>query len=124
MSTPLRFTQVENLRGVAVLHPKTNLFGGEETDELEQLIAELNGGGARGLVLDLSGVDVANTVGLQAVVGAYIKFSRRGARVCVCCLHRRVQHLYDVVHLDLLIPRFATEEEAVAACVSAAAPSS
>ena len=120
-----RFTQVEKFGGVVVLRPEGDLVGGEETEELEELIAELNAGGARGLVLNLKGVDFASTLGLQAVVGAYIKFSKRGARVYVCRLCRRVQHLYDVVHLGALIPRFDSEDEAVTTCATGAAtPSS
>jgi len=66
----------------------------------------------------MSEVDFTNTVGLQVLVGAYLKLSRRGGKVCVSGLRPRVGHMFDVVRLHPLVPRFDTVEQALAACAT------
>ena len=121
MAEPLH-TRCSRLDGVTLLQPLANLIGGPETDELEAFVVEADGQGAPAIVFDMTECEFSNTVGLQVIVGAYLKLSRRGAKVFVFGLRPRVRHLFDVVRLDQLVERYETREEALAACARATQP--
>ena len=122
MPAETRYTRCARVEAVTLLQPTVNLIGGPETDELDACVAEADGQQVPAIVFDLSEVEFSNTVGLQVIVGAYLKLIRRGGAVFVFGLRPRVRHLFDVVRLDQLVRRFETREEALAACVSSGPP--
>lgn len=114
MPAEARYTRSAGIEGATMLTPTTNLIGGPETDELESFVVEADQSGIPAIVFDMTEVMFSNTVGLQVLVGAYLKLSKRGARVLVFGLQPRVRHLFDVVRLDQLIERCDTREQALA----------
>ena len=116
MSLEPQHTIVRETANVTILRPTRNLVGDQETAELEALMAELNDRGVRNLILDLAGVEFLNTTGLMAIVGAYIRFSKRSARICICGMQNRVRSVFNAAQFGLLIPTYDSEEEAIASC--------
>ena len=114
MPAEARHTRSASVAGATLLTPTANLIGGPETDELEAFVVEADQSSVPAIVFDMTEVVFSNTVGLQVLVGAYLKLSKRSARVIVFGLQPRVRHLFDVVRLDQLIERYDTREEALA----------
>jgi anti-sigma B factor antagonist len=114
MPAEAHHTRSSTIEGATLLIPTANLIGGPETDELEAFVTEADQAGVSTIVFDMTEVLFSNTVGLQVLVGAYLRLSKRGGRVLVFGLQPRVRHLFDVVRLDQLIERCETREEATA----------
>jgi len=113
----MKHTNVRRLNGVAVVHPKGNIIGGEETDELRNIIDELDGAGVSCLVINLANTTFINSTGLSTLIGAREKFTRRGGRVNLCYVDHRVNQIFVITKLTMIFDTFDNEEKAIAGCM-------
>ena len=87
---------------------------------LRQQVVSLAGGGCLRLVLDLSGVDFIDSVGLGVVVAALRRTRGRGGDLRVVAPQERVRSLFRLTRLDEIIEVADSVEAAVAEPVEAA----
>jgi len=119
----MKYTNVKRLDGVGVISPKGNLTGGEETDELRDVIDELDKEGVNCLVVNLAGTTFINSTGLSTLIGAHVKFSKRGAKVNLCYVDHKVNQIFVITKLTMIFDAYENEEQAIAGCAGGKGPS-
>ncbi len=80
--------------GIVILTPKGMLLGGNETEELEEKVKELDGNGNEKLLINLGKSTFMSTPGISVMFCAYTKYVKRGARVKLCCIDRSLHKGY------------------------------
>lgn len=103
------------MRGpIAILRPEGSLTGGDETLEMERVIAELSEGGNRQMVVDLSKVELMTSRSIGALVWAYTHYANRDGAVKLCGLGRRLKSIFIWTQLLKVFQNFETLDEALA----------
>ena len=82
---------------------------------LRQQVVSLIGAGRSHLVIDLSGVDFIDSVGLGVVVGALKRCRTHGGDLMVVGAVPRVRSLFEITRLDEIIDLHPDVEQALAA---------
>jgi anti-sigma B factor antagonist len=116
--------ELSTVGDVAILTPHGLLLGGNETEDLKQKVVELDGDGNSKLLIDLCKTDFMSSVGLTVIFLAYTKYAKRGARVKLCAVNRKIQQLFVLVRMTHVYGEnlHATKEEALASFNSVTAP--
>jgi anti-anti-sigma factor len=112
-------TEVKRLNGVVVLTPRKDLTGGEETDELIELIKTTDAEGVKCLVVNLHKVKVMSSMGLDALIIGQRKYLKRNAKMRLCNVRERHLQLLAILKLAQWFSVFDDEERAVASCADA-----
>ena len=111
-----RYLHVRKLDSVVVLKPHGDLIGGPETDELETLIDQFDSERAECMVINLAAVAIMNSLALSRLIRGHMRFTKRGARVHLCNLDKRIENIFVVTKLALVFPTYPNEEMAIAGC--------
>ena len=111
-----RFTHVKQLDGVVVVRPHGNLTGGEETDEIERLVDQLDAERVPCLIFNLSDVGMMSTLGISRLIAAHVKFTKRNARIGLCNVDKRIQSIFVITKLTMVFGSYPDEEAAIAGC--------
>jgi len=99
---------------VAILTPRGYLTGGEETEALETAIKELSEAGNLALVLNLSETQHLNSTALGVLISAHSNYLRRGGRMALAAVDKRIQNIFVITKLSLVFESYASEDEAIA----------
>lgn len=103
------------MRGaIAILKPEGSLTGGDETLEMERVIAELSEQGNRQMIVDLSKVELMTSRSIGALVWAYTHYANREGVVKLCGLGRRLKSIFIWTQLLKVFQNFETLDEALA----------
>lgn len=108
--------EIRTIDDVVILTPKGLLLGGKETDELEARIKDLDSEGNEKLLIDLSQTTFMSSMGMACLFLAHAKYIKRGARVKICAMDRKIKALFELVKLTLIYcgDLHDTEDEALA----------
>ena len=93
---------IKTIDDVVILTPKGLLLGGKETDELEARIKELDSAGNEKLLIDLGQTTFMSSMGMACLFLAHAKYIKRGARVKLCSVDRKIKALFTLVKLTLI----------------------
>ena len=93
---------IRTIDDVVILTPKGLLLGGKETDELEARIKELDSAGNEKLLIDLGRTTFMSSMGMACLFLAHAKYIKRGARVKLCSVDRKIKALFALVKLTLI----------------------
>ena len=107
--------KVEKMGDVAVVVPEGNFFGGKETDDLEKNIKALAADENKKMVLDLGRVNHLNSMAIGLLVSAHTNYQKRGGRIVLANVDRRISNVFVVTKLSLVFEVADTREEALAA---------
>ena len=107
--------KVRSEDGVVIVTPRGWLVGGDETDQLEDLIRRQLTDGNRRMVVDLSEVAMMNSLAVGTLVGCRQSYKSRDGRIVLCGLNRRLVRIFLLTQLTLVFELFETLEEALAA---------
>ena len=107
--------KVEAMGDIAVVVPEGNFFGGKETDELEKAVKDLQGRENKKMVLDLGRVNHLNSMAIGLLVSAHTNYQKRGGRIVLANVDRRISNVFVVTKLSLVFEVADTREEALAA---------
>ena len=110
-----KYTIVRVAEHFAVVRPERNLVGDKETDELVEIVKQLNDQKLRFIVVDLGGIDWVTSAGLGALVDAHQRFAKRGASALLARLDQRIHNLLIITKLALVFETYPTVEAAIAA---------
>ena len=111
-----KHVHVRKDEGFAVIKPHGNLMGGDETDEIEKLIEEFNSEGLPCLVINLADVGMMNSLAIGRLIAGHKMFDKRGARMTLCNLDKRIENVFVITKLALEFNVYRTEEAAIAGC--------
>jgi anti-anti-sigma factor len=90
---------VEQKADLAILKLRGNFFGDRDTDKLRRTVRELAADGNLALVIDLGGVGRMNSMALGVLVGVHTNYAKRGGRVILADLDKRIDDLLTVTKL-------------------------
>jgi len=99
---------------VTILDLQGTVTIGVGSDLLNVHLKKLVAQGVRKLLLNLQDVTQLDSLGISAVVGAYVGLARQGGSLKLVCPSGRVQDVLRVVHLADFIPTFEEETQALA----------
>ena len=100
--------------GVTILDLQGRVTIGVDSDLLNVHLKNLVALGVRKLLLNLEDVTQLDSLGISAVVGAYVSLACQGGGLKLVCPSGRVQDVLRVVHLADFIPTFEDETQALA----------
>jgi anti-anti-sigma factor len=108
--------EIRTIDDVVILAPKGLLLGGRETCELEERIKELDAEGNEKLLIDLGQTTFMSSMGMACLFLAHAKYIKRGARVKLCSVDRKIKALFALVKLTLIYGNdlHDSEDEALA----------
>lgn len=110
-----KHAHVRRLEDVVIIKPHGGLMGGDETDDLEKLIAEMDADRVPFLIINLVDVDMMNSTALSRLIGGHVKFQRRSARIALCQLDARIQNILVITRLSMVFEVYEDEPSAIAA---------
>ncbi len=107
--------RVEKMGDIAVVMPEGSFYGGKETDELDRTLKELQASDNKKLVLDLAKVSHLNSIAIGILVATYTNYQKRGARVVLANVDKRIQNVFVVTKLSLVFEVADTRQDALKA---------
>lgn len=107
--------RVERHGEIMVVAPEGNFFGGKETDELDRTFKQLIADENKKLVLDLGKVSHLNSIAIGLLVGQHTNYQKRGGRIILANVDRRIENVFVVTKLSLVFEIATSRQEAVQA---------
>ena len=111
----------KTIGGVTVLGLVGEFYGGDETDQLSQAIADELAAGNTRMVLDLSQCSMMSSATLSVLVGAHKAYAERHAAVKLCGLQQRMTNMLITTRLINVFGHHPTVEAAISAFAESAA---
>lgn len=99
---------------VAVMEPKGELVGGEETDELRAEIEKLAAGGNKKLVIDLGKTNYLNSTAIGVLIWAHTHYAKNGGEVKLANLNKSIRNIFVITKLTLVFDVRDSQLDAVA----------
>lgn len=108
--------EIKVVDDVTIVTPHGKLLGGNETDEFQEKVKDLNEAGNMKLLINLGKTTFMTSVALAVLFLAYVKYTNRGAKVKICSVDKKIQQIFVIVKLTLIYGQdlHDTEEEALA----------
>lgn len=100
---------------VAVVAIRGDITPGKIEGVLSSRMVDLVDSGYRKLVLDLGGLPSIDSIGLGEIVRSFTTVTRKGAKLKLAAVPKRIVDLLRVTRLILAFELAASEDEAVAA---------
>ncbi|HXT69261.1 MAG TPA: STAS domain-containing protein [Vicinamibacterales bacterium] len=97
---------------IAVLQLSGRLTVNDQPGMLREAVTSSLTGGARHVLLDLSGVHYIDSTRLGEIISAHVTVTRRGGRLRLVGTPDRITELLAIAGLEGVFERFATTEEA------------
>ena len=98
---------------VTILELSGRVTLGESGDTIEEKLQEIIARGPKGILLDLSGVEVLDSRGLKALVRAYISLQKRDAQLKLMKLPPRIRQVLQITRLLNVFEVYDSEEAAL-----------
>lgn len=99
---------------VAVIEPKGELVGGEETDELRSEIEKLSAEGNKRLVIDLARTNYLNSTAIGVLIWAHAHYAKIGGEVKLANLNKGIKNIFVITKLTLVFDVLESQLDAVA----------
>ncbi|MGB9591530.1 MAG: STAS domain-containing protein, partial [Candidatus Kryptoniota bacterium] len=100
---------------IAVVEPKGQLIGGNETDELRSEIAKLSQEGNRKLVIDLGKTTYLNSTAIGVLIWAHTHYSKEGGEVKLANINKNIENIFVITKLTMVFDVHDSQLDAVAA---------
>lgn len=98
---------------IGVIEVKGSLVGGEETDELQNAVADFLEQGNRKLIVDLSKVDYLNSTAIGVLVKAHTTYAKEKGKVKLCGINKNINNIFVITKLTMVFEVEDTRESAV-----------
>lgn len=110
--------ETEQVGGVTVLRVRGKLTVDHGADALSRTVRDLADQGRTAVVLDLQGVDVVDSLGIEALVASHVSVKRRGGRLALASPSPRLCHLLEITRLSQVLETHPDRKEALAGFLS------
>lgn len=100
---------------IVKLYPRGTFSGGNETDELEKMIADVAASGNTRMIVNFKECEWLTSLPLSVFVRAHITYKNRGGEIKICGLGKRVKNIFIITKLISVFDHYETEEEALRA---------
>lgn len=100
---------------VRVLTARGEFVGGNETDDLREVLAKESESGTQRLLIDLEGVTYLNSSALGVLIAAHSNFSKREGQLGLCNISDGINNIFVITKLSLVFNVFDSREEGLKA---------
>jgi len=104
---------VRKVGDVTIVAPTGWLVGGDETDQLEDVVRGLLADGNRRLIVDLGGIAMMNSLAVGALMGCRQSYRNRDCQMALCGLNRRLARMFLITQLTLVFELYDTLDAAL-----------
>ncbi len=98
---------------VTIVEIRGRITLGASADAVEEKLQEIVARGPKGLLLDLSGVEVLDSRGIKALVRTFISLRKRDARLKLMKLPPRIHQVLEITRLLNVFEVYDSEEAAL-----------
>lgn len=105
--------KVEKQIGGVILHLNGKFIGGDETEELKQILSEMSEKDERKLIINMADVTYLNSTSLGILISAHTNFTKRGGQIILCNLGKSIENIFVITKLTLVFQIAETLEEAI-----------
>jgi anti-anti-sigma factor len=107
-------TRTTTRADVAILDPDGRMcLSDNYEDDLKPLISNLLEQGSLKFLLNLHRVESIDSTGLGSIVRAYVAVTRKGGKLKLCSVSRRIRQVLEITKMSALFEAFDSEEEAL-----------
>lgn len=99
---------------IAVMEPKGELVGGEETDEVRAEIEKLAAEGNKKLVVDLGKTNYLNSTAIGVLIWAHTHYAKNGGEVKLANVNKSIKNIFVITKLTLVFDVQDSQLDAVA----------
>ena len=99
--------------GVTILDLHGKILIGEGDDALREAVTKLVDGATKSIVLNLADVPYVDSAGLGEIVRCYTTVSKKGGRLKLLNLTKKIQDLLSITKLLTVFETYDSEDEAV-----------
>lgn len=105
--------KVEKQIGGVILHLSGKFIGGDETDELKQILAEMSEKDEKKLIINMADVTYLNSTSLGILISAHTNFTKREGEIILCNIGKSIENIFVITKLTLVFKITETLEEAI-----------
>ncbi len=81
--------------------------------EFEQKIFQAISNGSKNMILNLNGLHYISSAGIRVILKAIDTIKRLDGRIILCCLQNYVKEVFEISGMGVLLPIFATNDDAL-----------
>ncbi len=107
---------------ITILDLQGNIMFEDGDQELRSAVTSVLEGGGRKVILNMGEVPYLDSAGLSELVRSFVAVNRRGGRLVLFDLTRKVHDLLSIAKLLTILETFDSEAAAIASLETAAAP--
>lgn len=100
---------------IGVIELKGSLVGGEETDELNNAVADFVEQGNKKLIIDLGKVDYLNSTAIGVLVKAHTSYKKHQGQVKLCGINKNINNIFVITKLTMVFDVCDTRDDAMKA---------
>ena len=105
--------KIEEQIGGTIVRLKGKFIGGDETNELQEMLTKLGEEKKDKLIIDLKNVSYLNSTALGVLIAAHANFIKRGGRIILTGLADSIENLFVITKLTLVFEIAPNVEEAI-----------
>lgn len=99
---------------IAVIEPKGELTGGDETDLLRSEISRVSAEGNKRLLIDLGKTTYLNSTAIGVLIWAHAHYAKNGGEVKLANVHKGIKNIFVITKLTLVFDVHDSRLDAVA----------
>lgn len=85
--------------GGVILHLKGQFIGGEETDQLRDILKEIASQQKNKLIINLEKTSYLNSTALGVLISAHSNFVKREGKIVLCHLDKSLENIFVITKL-------------------------
>jgi anti-sigma B factor antagonist len=105
--------KVEEQIGGVVITPKGQFVGGEETDELKNVLNQFGDKDNARVVLNLKDVSYLNSTALGVLISAHAHYVKKGGKIVLSQVGKSLENIFVITKLTLVFEIAETLEDAI-----------
>jgi len=99
--------------GGGVLHLKGQFVGGEETDQLRDVLKEVSERSQNHLIIDLKDVTYLNSTALGVLISSHASFTKKNGKIILCNVSKSLENIFVITKLTLVFNITDSLEDAI-----------
>ncbi|MBU1298828.1 MAG: STAS domain-containing protein [Bacteroidetes bacterium] len=106
-------TRTINDGAVGIIEVKSSLINEEEIALLKDAVSDFIEQGIKRVIIDLSKVNLINSIGIGALISAYTNFSRNGGEILLSGVNKSIKNIFIITKLSTVFEIYDKTEEAI-----------
>ncbi len=106
-------TRTINSGAVGIIEFKSSLISEEEIEKLKDAVSDFIEQGIKRVIIDLSKVNLINSIGIGALISVYTNFSRNGGEILLSGVNKSIKNIFIITKLSTVFEIYDNTDEAV-----------